>query len=358
MKKTKEKIKILHISSFKNTTPPTKYGGTERLVHFLCNFLTTKGFNILLLRLQGSKGGEYKSINIKEASIIKIVKESIRKFNPDIIHIHLKDVNLIDFLSKQNIPVVITLYNNIRKDSKWINLIKKSNNNFFFTAISEDLKDRANHFSRTKRVTVSRPCYDITPYLKSRDLRVKGKYFLYLGVISRYKSVLDIVKVFSKLKEDLYLVGPCNSDDQESYFNEILQYIKKFDNIKYLGQTNNENEKINIIKNSKALILATGYDRKERNCHEAFGLVMLEANSLGVPIIGYNHGNISDYIIDKENGLKFKNKNELIKNIKEVSDIKYEWSSQCVKKAKSFEPKNVIFDYIRLYKKIILDNKL
>lgn len=356
MNKINKKINILHISSFKNTTPPKKYGGTERLVHHLCSNLSTKGFNVLLVRLKSSRGGSYESVNIKEKSLVKKTKVLIKKFKPEVIHLHFKNEKLIRCLMESNIPVVITLYNNIRKDSAWANIIQFAPSNFFFTAISENLRNRANYFSNSKRVVTTRPCYDMSLYLKTKKVK-NGKYFLYLGVIARYKSVLDIVKTFSKLKEKLFIVGPCNDKNQASYFKEILKYVENFDNIKYLGETNSENEKIQIIKNSRAVILATGYDRQERNCHEAFGLTMLEANSLGVPVVGYDHGNISDYVRHQKNGLKFRNKKELISCVNIISNTNHKWTRSCKEAAKKFNSKRVVLDYVELYKRIILDNK-
>jgi len=355
MNKKHKKINILHISSFKNTTPAKKYGGTERLVHNLCSKLPKKDFNVFLIRLKGSMGGNYKSFNIQEKFIAKKTDKLIKEINPDLIHLHSRNEELISLLTKTKIPVVVTLYNNIRRNSAWVKVIRSAPYNFFFTAISENLKNRANYFSKTKRVVVIRPSCDVSLYLKNKK-RENGKYFLYLGVIARYKSVLDVVKIFSNLKEKLLLVGPCNDKDQVSYFKEIIKYTKDFDNIKYFGQTNNEREKIQILKNSKALILATGYNKKERNCHEAFGLVMLEANSLGIPVAGYDQGNISDYIRHGKNGLKFKNKKELINDIDIISRSSNEWVKPCLETAKKFNLKSIVLDYVKLYKKIILDN--
>ena len=356
MIKVNKKINILHVSCFKNVTPPQKYGGTERLVHHLCESLSTKGFDVLLVGLRGSKGGSYKMVNTNKEFLLKTVKDLIKKFKPQIVHLHFKDEELIRFLMKNKISVVVTLYNNIRKDSTWINVIQSAPKNFFFTAISENLKNRANSFSNTKRVVVTRPCYDMSLYLNTKKVK-NGEYFLYLGVIARYKSVLDIAKAFSKLKEKLFIVGPCNDKNQAPYFKEILKYVENFDNIKYLGETNSENEKIQIIKNSRAVILATGYDRQERNCHEAFGLTMLEANSLGVPVVGYDHGNISDYVRHQKNGLKFRNKKELISCVNIISNTNHKWTRSCKEAAKKFNSKRVVLDYVELYKRIILDNK-
>ena len=152
MEKKYKKVKILHLSSFKNTTPPKKYGGTERLVNYLCNYLRLEGFDLTLLRLKGSRGGIYKSINIESKIIVKKVKELISKTNPDIIHLHFKNEQLLEYLFKIKTPVVITLYNNIRSDSYWVKIIQSAPNNFFFTAISKNLKDYAIVFIQVFRM--------------------------------------------------------------------------------------------------------------------------------------------------------------------------------------------------------------
>jgi len=80
---------------------------------------------------------------------------------------------------------------------------------------------------------------------------------------------------------------------------------------------------------------------------------MLEANALGVPIIGYNKGNISDYIKDGINGYKFNRTTEIPNLMKKIKKINFQ---KCIELAKEYNINSVAEKYTRLYKSIISDN--
>lgn len=347
-------MKVLHISSFFTETPPKKYGGTERLVHYLCDELSLLGVKTHLIRLTGSMGGNYISTNVGVKKLSQKVRDVIQKERPDIIHLHSRQSKVIDFLSTQKIPVVVTLYNNIRKKNSWVKLLKHPPSNFRFAAISSSLAERASQLAGTRRrdIFVLPPCYNLSLYRSRNDY--KKEYFVYLGIIARYKSVLDITKSFVGSKEKLLIVGPCNNPKEKPYFNEVLSYTKH-KNIKYYGETKNDKEKINILLKAKALIIATGLDKEEKNCHEAFGLVMLEANALGIPVIGYRRGNIANYIFENKNGILFSNTKQLKNAIERVQQKN--WRSGCIKISKKFDSKKVVRLYADLYRRIISGNK-
>ncbi len=356
-------MKILHISSFSTTTPPVQYGGTERLVHYLANELSLLGVESHLVRRSGSRGGQYTSTNVAPKMLVAKVKMLIAKMKPDIIHLHSKNQELIDFLSTQKIPVVITLYNNIRSTSSWTDLLKNPPSNFTFTAISKNLKARASQYAgkqkeRQVKVVHIPPCYDLEAYRvaarKNSIHSAARTYFVYLGTIARYKSVADIAKSFVGLKENLVIVGPCNNPAEQAYFDEVISYTKH-KNITYLGEPKNDKEKIAILQRAKGLIIATGLDKKEQDCHEAFGLVMLEANAAGTPVIGYKKGNIPDYICKNKNGIVFSDVAQLKSAIRDIQ--KKDWSRECIRYAENFDSKVIAKQYANLYRKIISDTR-
>lgn len=352
-------MKVLHLSSLTTTTPPQKYGGTERLVHYLCEELSKLKIQTHLIRLSGSKGGDYRSTNIDNKDILKKTRAIIIKIHPDIIHLHFKHEELIDFLSSQKIPVVITLYNNIRKTSSWTKILAHHSRNITFTAISDNLKKRASQYIRNKRdkkngVISLPPCYDLTLYKAQKNTAFPKDYFIYLGTISRYKAVLEVAKAFVGSSENLLIVGPCTDPKELNYFAEVLSYTK-YKNIQYHGETRSDMEKIDLLSKAKGLILATGFSVQEKDCYEAFGLVMLEANALGIPIIGYKQGNIEDYVLKNKNGILFSNVAQLQKALKQIQTK--DWSRSCRVITENYDSRNIAKQYAALYRKIISDTR-
>jgi len=349
-------MKILIISPLSHPTPPAGYGGVERFVHNLAQQLTASGNEVLLVRKRGSKGGAYLSKNINDDKLVSCVKTAVKKFQPDIIHVNLKDPSLFNYLNILTVPVVITIHNNVRKDSSYVNIIKNSPPHFHFTAISRSLKNRIiqalkfNHVPTTQNQVVN------TGYgLNLDEIQKKAKqfsrdFYLYLGVIARYKAVYHIAAAFTQIDQNLLLVGPCHAAGEIPYFNRILALSRQYPNITHYGATQTEAEKVNLIARSKGLIIATGYDKKESDCHEAFGLVMLEANALGKPVIGYAQGNIKDYIQDGVNGYKFSHTSQINSIINHLD--RQNLTTACLNWAQKYDISQVSKNYLNLFTQI------
>ena len=341
-------MRILEISSLQETTPPSGYGGTERFVHYLSDALVSFGNEVFVVCKEGSLEGNYKIIPASVDTLVSVVDEFLPQNKVDVVHVHIQNQSLIDLLKRIQIKTVITLHNNIRKSSGWIDIMRDAPGSFYFATISESQNDRVNEALAYRAIeTPDNGIINLGFGTKLEDLSTKEpgskEHFLYLGVIARYKGVLDIVKEFSILNEHLLIVGPCNNDAEQSYLDEILNYSSSFSNITYQGSTKNESERNQIIARSKALLMATGYDPVEEDCHEAFGLVMLEANALGVPVLGFSKGNIRDFVIDGVNGYKFNTMTELSRLIEAVN--KKDLSSPCMTHAKKFGIEGVACRY-------------
>ncbi len=345
---------ILEISSLQELTPPEGYGGTERFVHWLSEAFVENGNQVSVVCKQGSKGGTYQTVFTEQEKLTETVADYIKNNAVDIVHLNIKDKSLLNYLKTTKTDVVITLHNNFRRTSSWVDLIKENNSNFYFTTISENLKKRvleALEFNSvaipTNGITNFGFGMPITKIVNNED----PKYYLYLGVIARYKGVLDIVKAFSNTTKQLLLVGPCNDPKENEYFKEVLECTKRYTNIKYYGATKDNSEKVNLIKRAKALIVATGYDPLESDCHEAFGLVMLEANNLGVPVIGFAKGNIEDYIVNGVNGYKFQDINQLsdLADKAEHGDLR----EKCIATAEKYDINKIATQYLNFFTNIL-----
>ncbi len=355
-------LKILIISSLQENTPPLGYGGTERFVHYLAEDLVKKGHYITVACKNRSDGGSYSKLEMGYGNPdVESLLTNIKQNGYDLIHLNTKIPSIINALSELRIPVVVTLHNNFRKNSGWVSVIKEAYPNFYFTVISNSLKKRAIDALKYNNVTLPRHSItnlgfgmNVSSYIERYNSKLERDYHIYIGVIARYKGVLDIVKAFIGSKEKLMLVGPYNENENKEYFEEIVNIVNSNDNISYLRETKNEDEKIKLINGAQSLIVATGYDELESDCFEAFGLVMLEANSLGTPVIGYSKGNVEDFIVDEVNGYKFNNILELPDLIQclKYNDIE----KSCLDYAKKFDIKDISNNYIEFFSSSIAGN--
>jgi glycosyltransferase involved in cell wall biosynthesis len=111
--------------------------------------------------------------------------------------------------------------------------------------------------------------------------KIKEQYFIFTGRFVYYKAVDIILKAFNKISKNnknikLVLIGKGPEETK------LKNYVKKSNlSSKVLFLKNlSDNEYFNYLQNATALLLPS------RTSQEGFGLVLLEAMALKVPVIG------------------------------------------------------------------------
>lgn len=117
-------------------------------------------------------------------------------------------------------------------------------------------------------------------------------YYLYVGRLVPYKKVDLLVKVFNKLDKTLYIIGTGSEKDR-------LKSMAK-NNIKFVGAVSDK-ELITYYKGAFALLMPQLED---------FGIVSVEAQGFGVPVIAYGRGGALDTVLDGKTGVLFNEQNE------------------------------------------------
>jgi glycosyltransferase involved in cell wall biosynthesis len=117
------------------------------------------------------------------------------------------------------------------------------------------------------------------------------KYYLIVNRLVPYKRVDLAISSFNKLGLPLVVIG---KGSEESRLKSMANK-----NIKFVGEVS-EKELSKYYQNAKALIMPQ---------EEDFGIVAVEAQSFGVPVIAYKKGGALDTVIDGKTGILFKNQN-------------------------------------------------
>ena len=85
--------------------------------------------------------------------------------------------------------------------------------------------------------------------------------------------------------------------------------------------------------------------------HEPFGLVPVEAQACGTPVIAFNKGAMSEIISHNKTGFVVKTEKEMISAIKNINKIKRQDCREWVEK--NFSVERMVDDYEKLYKKLV-----
>jgi glycosyltransferase involved in cell wall biosynthesis len=130
----------------------------------------------------------------------------------------------------------------------------------------------------------------------------------FLGRLRRTKNPEDAIKIFLKVKEvikdaKMIVIG---TGPLENYLREKYKNVK---NLEFLGYLNDK-EKIENLCKSHFLIVPS--------VREGWGIVVIEANLVGVPVIGYNVAGLRDSIKDGINGFLVDNVDSAVNKILEI----------------------------------------
>jgi glycosyltransferase involved in cell wall biosynthesis len=155
-------------------------------------------------------------------------------------------------------------------------------------AISTEVKNRIQKYYK-REVEIIFPPVDISNTKERRSKNKIGDYYLLVNRLIPYKRVDLAVKTFNKLGIPLYIVG---SGSEGAKLKKMAAC-----NIKFLGQVN-EKELYQLYSRAQALIMPQ---------EEDFGIVAIEAQSFGVPVIAYKKGGSLDTVVEGKTGIFFKN---------------------------------------------------
>ena len=239
----------------------------------------------------------------------KKLEETFELNNFDIIHSHYWLSGLVakEISDKFNIPFIFTShslgvflegYNNERADCEKIIM----NGSTFVTASSNyenSLISESYHIDK-KKIKLIKPGVDKNLFLPEPNLS-RENIILSIGRIQKQKRQLEVIKflnAFKKIQNEFkcYFIGGPSGSSGDDYFIELKEFVKELNlesHVEFLGNLP-QNKIRELLSISKLLIHTSQY--------ETFGLVAIEAHSVGVPVVSINQGSFKEIIDNNING--------------------------------------------------------
>ena len=190
------------------------------------------------------------------------------------------------------------------------------------------------------------------------DLSVeKENIILSIGRIQEQKGQLQTIEFlnnFKKIQNDFkcYFVGGPSGKHGNEYLHELKQTIKDFNldkHVEFLGDLP-QTEIIELFKKAKLLIHTSKF--------ETFGLVAIEANTMGVPVLTANNGSLMEIIENNKNGYLSENLidsnvnnfvNNLFNNVTKYEEIHL----SCIEKSKKYDWMKTANELESLYQQLV-----
>ncbi|CAH8295324.1 colanic acid/amylovoran biosynthesis glycosyltransferase [Mariniflexile fucanivorans] len=111
------------------------------------------------------------------------------------------------------------------------------------------------------------------------------------------------ILITKKYKVHLTLVG---AGQDENRLKKIVKDLELNEYVSFLGKKSQSEIKI-ILSNHDLFLMTSTKDKDGRS--EAFGVVSLEAQAMGLPIVGFNSGGVSETLIQDQTGYLVEDKN-------------------------------------------------
>ena len=283
----------------------------------------------------------------------------------DVIHAHYWLSGLVakEISNQLNIPFIFTShslgifldgYNKERVDCEKI--VMTSTNLVTASSVFETMLIADTYKIDENKIKKITPGVDRKIFIP--DLSVeKENIILSIGRIQEQKGQLQTIEFlnnFKKIQNDFkcYFVGGPSGKHGNEYLHELKQTIKDFNldkHVEFLGDLP-QTEIIELFKKAKLLIHTSKF--------ETFGLVAIEANTMGVPVLTTNNGSLMEIIENNKNGYLSENLidsnvnnfvNNLFNNVTKYEEI----HSSCIEKSKKYDWMKTANELESLYQQLV-----
>ncbi len=236
-----------------------------------------------------------------------------------------------------NIIYTGALYKFLLKGTKLIHVLNRDTEKFIINNFGNPVKKIHNPFD-----------IKIFQDNKTKSIFDANKFnIVFLGRMTEQKGIYDLVKIIQRVEKNKFYKHKLRfhiyGDGDLRYIIERLCKISEC--IKYYGYIKDEEIPV-VLKNANVFITLSKWESLPYN--------ILEAQTMGLPVIAYNIPGPRDIIVNNETGLLVNNLDEFIQAIYDFSDGKYKFENISENVAKKFNADRI---YNELFEMLISNKK-
>jgi glycosyltransferase involved in cell wall biosynthesis len=308
MRESNKRVAVLSPIAWR--TPPRQYGAWETVASNVTEGLVARGWDVTLFASRDSvtrahlhavvdQGYEEDaSIDPKVAEYLHISEAFEHAGEFDLIHSHY-DFMALTYTRLIRTPVLTTIHG--FSSPKIMPIYHKYRDGYFVSVSDSDRATGLNYLATVYNGI------DLSLYpLQDRG----GEDLIFLGRIHPDKGVHLAVEVARLSGMRLIIAGIVQD---EAYFREQIKPHLDEQNILYIGPVD--------VKGKNELFARARVLLHLNTIPERFGLVLVEANAAGVPVIAIDLGSCREVIKDGETGFLVANVAEAVQALGRISDI-------------------------------------
>lgn len=308
-------MRIAQVAPLDEAVPPLYYGGTERIVAYLCDALVDMGHDVTLFASAESRT-RAKLARMRDQAIRldrTVLKSHLaahlammhevrsRQDEFDVLHFH---TDVIHFPLFEDIAdrTLTTLHG--RLDLKDLPNVVMRWPDYPVASISDRQRKPLPHANWAATVQHGLPMkqFRFSP-------APQGRYLAFLGRVSPEKGPIRAIEIARAAGIPLKIAAKVDPHD-EAYFHKRVEPLLDDPLIDFIGEIGDA-DKSDFLGNALALLFPIDWP-------EPFGLVMIEAMACGTPVIAFNCGAVPEVVDDGVTGFVVNSPEEAVAAIRRL----------------------------------------
>jgi glycosyltransferase involved in cell wall biosynthesis len=341
-------MRIAQVAPLYESVPPSRYGGTERVVSYLTEELVRLGHEVTLFASGDSQTSArliaacpralWQDPDCRETlphhvRLMELVFADVSRF--DLIHFHC-DYLHFPLLRRCPCPSVTTLHGKLHIPD-------------LSALLAEYAEVPLVSISHHQRRPIPGANWQATVYHgMPRDLHTfrewPAEYLVFLGRISPEKRLDRAIEIARRTGRQLKVAAKIYPEERD-YFKQTIEPLlhesRSF--VDFVGEVGGR-EKDQLLRNAYALLFPIDWP-------EPFGLVMIEALACGTPVIGWRCGSVPEIITDGVTGFVVDNVEQAVHAVGQVARL----SRRACRDAfeERFDAARMAGDYLQVYRRLV-----
>jgi glycosyltransferase involved in cell wall biosynthesis len=326
--------------------PPKLYGGTERVVAYLCDELVALGHDVTLfasgdsvtaaqlepvwpcaLRLDPGMR-DYLAPHI---IMLEILARRADEF--DIVHLHV-DYLGYPILQRAHVPFLATLHG--RLDLPELGRVYDTFPDVPVVSISDAQREPLPQAGYIATVQHGIPQRLLVPGFGA------GGYLAFLGRISPEKAPDAAIRIAAKAGMQLKIAAKVDKVDQQ-YFEAHIAPMLHARHVDFIGEINDD-AKSAFLGNAAGLLFPIAW-------REPFGLAMIEAMACGTPVVAFRNGSVTEILDDGVTGFIVDDEDAAAAAVQQLRRLDRAEIRRVFERR--FTARRMAEDYLQIYQRVI-----
>ncbi|HZQ61787.1 MAG TPA: glycosyltransferase family 4 protein [Casimicrobiaceae bacterium] len=311
-------MRIAQIAPLNEAVPPRLYGGTERVVAYLCDALVELGHDVTLFASGDSRTraclvparaealrldpATLKSDVAAHLAMLHDVRARAAEFH--VLHFH---TDLLQFPLFEHCAARALTTIHGRLDIVDLPAVYRRWTDFALVSISDAQRKPLPfaHWVRTVHHGLPR---DLISFQAN-----PGDYLAFVGRISPEKRVDRALRIAARAGLPLRIAAKIDPADAAYFHREIEPLLARAENVEFIGEID-DRAKSDLLGGARALLFPIDWP-------EPFGLVMIEAMAAGTPVIAWDCGSVREVIDVGVTGFIVRSEDEAVAAVDRIATL-------------------------------------